>query len=53
MFRATIFVETDIGKIKFFQCFKTETECHKWLYDKSEQAKRLKLKTTSFSIDVV
>ena len=50
MYRGTIIIETEKGQKKFSQCFNTERECNEWLSAKSEQARRLKFKKTSFSI---
>lgn len=53
MYIATIFIETEKGQKKFSQVFMTERECLAWLSSKSEQAKRLDYKKTSFSYSVV
>ena len=50
MYKGTIIIETETGQKKFSQSFKTESEVNEWLSAKSEQAKRLNFKKTSFSI---
>lgn len=50
MYCGTIIIETEKGQKKFSQSFKTEREVNEWLSAKSEQARRLNFKKTSFSI---